>query len=148
MREVTFPQEDVVVAWPPVGALLLARLTPHRWDRMLAAGAFPTPGSALAVHAARITSVRERESIARVLRRCLTDPGVPVLCSRVAYHARNVRAAESVIDDITLRLHSPRPVSAVGVARLRRVLVDGLGPLYAGGRGDLRDVLRAAFVEL
>ncbi|GFG55541.1 hypothetical protein [Mycolicibacterium agri] len=42
-----------------------------------------------------------------------------------------------MIDAITLRLHSPRPVTAMGMARLRRLFADGAGPMYAGGRGDL-----------
>ena len=49
-----------------------------------------------------------------------------------------------MIDAITLRLHSPRSVSARGMARLRVVLADGCGPMYRDGRGDLTGRLGAA----
>ena len=49
---------------------------------------------------------------------------------------------------ITLRLHSPRHVSATGMARLRLLLSDGCGPMYEWGRGDLGDRLRAAAAAL
>jgi hypothetical protein len=62
----------------------------------------------------------------------------------VPVHRRNVTAAEDVIDMITLWLHSPRHVSATGMARLRLVLSDGCGPMYEWGHGDLGDRLRAA----
>jgi hypothetical protein len=63
-------------------------------------------------------------------------------------HATNIAAAEDLIDRITLRLHSPRPVSARGMARLRRLLSDGGGPLYKYGKGDLGGRLGAALAEL
>ena len=63
-------------------------------------------------------------------------------------HADNIAAAEDVIDAITLRLHSPRPVSARGMARLRVVLSDGCGPMYRYGRGDLSGRLGAALAAL
>lgn len=47
-----------------------------------------------------------------------------------------------------LRLHSPRPVTARGMARLRLLLADGGGPLYRFGRGDLEGRLMAAFAAL
>ncbi len=60
----------------------------------------------------------------------------------------NITAAEHLIDQVTLRLHSPRPVSALGMARLRLILSDGTGPLYRFGRGDLAGRLGAALAEL
>jgi hypothetical protein len=53
-----------------------------------------------------------------------------------------------MIDDITLRLHSPRQVTARGMALLRILLADGGGPLYRYGRGDLYGKLTAAFTAL
>ena len=98
---------------PSLAARVTARLRAHQLDRQLAVGVQAHPASALAVHQARLTSVAEREAIAR-----------------------------------TLRLHSPRPVSARGMARLRVVLSDGCGPLYRFGRGDLNGRLGAALAEL
>jgi hypothetical protein len=71
-----------------------------------------------------------------------------VFSSRIPLHPRNIAAAEELIDAITLRLHSPRPVSARGMARLRRVLSDGAGPLYWYGEGDLGGRLGAALAAL
>jgi hypothetical protein len=70
------------------------------------------------------------------------------MSSRVGLHTTNIEAAEDVIDAITLRLHSPRPVSARGMARLRVTLSDGCGPMYRYGRGDLRGRLGAALAAL
>jgi hypothetical protein len=74
--------------------------------------------------------------------------GLPPFSSRIPVHPDNIAAAEDLIDTITLRLHSPRPVSARGMARLRLVLCDGCGPLYRCGRGDLSGRLGAALAEL
>jgi hypothetical protein len=133
-----------------LAAHLIARLRAGKFDRMLSVGAPVPAGSALAVHAARVTSVSEREAVARALREAVHDAhrGSPVICARIPVHRANVLAAEHLIDDVTLRLHAPRPVSACGMARLRNVLSDGLGPLYQYGRGDLTGRLGAALAEL
>jgi hypothetical protein len=133
-----------------LAARLTARLRAGRFDRMLAVGVPAPQGSALAVHQARLTSVAEREAIAHSLRRSVIDArtgGMP-MSSRVPVHEDNITEAEDLIDAITLRLHSPRPVSARGMARLRQVLSDGRGPLYQFGRGDLKGRLGAALAEL
>ena len=70
------------------------------------------------------------------------------MLSRIPVNAPNIVAAADVIDAVTLRLHSPRPVGARGVARLRRLLADGSGPLYRYGSGDLTGRLRAALAAL
>jgi hypothetical protein len=76
-----------------------------------------------------------------------TNDGI-LWSSRIPLHRRNIAAAEPTIDAITLRLHSPLPVNARGVARLNRVINDGLGPLYAFGHGDLTGRLGAALAAL
>jgi hypothetical protein len=135
---------------PSLAARVMARLWAYQFDRQLAVGVPAPAGSALAVHQARLTSSAERESIARALRLAVHDAhaGLPPFSSRVPVHATNVAAAEELIDTITLRLHSPRPVGARGMARLRRVLSDGCGPMYRFGRGDLSGRLGAALAEL
>ena len=107
---------------------------PARLDREIDRCAAVHPGTALAVHVARLTGPSERERVAAGLRAApLNRPGVG--------------SVQDVVDDITLRLHAPRPVRARGVARLRLLLADAGGPLYAAGRGslpaDLRGVLAA-----
>jgi hypothetical protein len=133
-----------------LAARLIARLRAGRYDRMLAVGVPAPQGSALAVHQARLTSAAEREAVARSLRQSVHDAreGGPLLSSRVQPNAANIADAEEVIDAVTLRLRSPRPVSARGMARLRALLSDGCGPLYRFGRGDLKGRLGAALAEL
>ena len=139
-----------VVPRPSLASRLAARLRAGRLDRLLGVGVPAAAGSALAAHEARLTSLTEREAIARSLRRCVADAtgrGV-LLSSRVPLNVPNIMAAEDLIDAITLRLHSPRPVSARGMARLRQILADGAGPLYRFGRGDLNGRLGAALAAL
>ena len=131
-------------------AQLAARLFADYLDRQLAVGFVGPTGSALAVRAARLESDDERHSVARALRRAVVEShlGRPLGAPTVPVNRDNVAAAQDTIDRITLRLHSPRHVSARGMARLQRVVSDGCGPLYARGGGNLDDRLRAAFAAL
>mgnify|MGYP007044003774 FL=1 len=129
---------------------LRARLFAGRLDRELDAGAVPMPGSALAAHVARLTTVDEREALARALRHAMAEAhhaaaGVPL---RIPVNWESMIPCRDVVDDITLRLHSPRPVRARGVARLRILLSDGTGPLYKEGRGSLPAGLRGVLAAL
>jgi hypothetical protein len=134
---------------PSIAARVVARLRADKFDHQLAVGVPAPAGSALAVHQARLTSTAEREAIAWSLRVAVRDSHTgAVFSSRIPVHPRNVAAAEELIDAITLRLHSPRPVRARGMARLRRVLSDGSGPLYWYGEGDLGGRLGAALAAL
>jgi hypothetical protein len=137
-------------ARPSVRARVTARLRAPRFDRALAVGV-PTPaGSALAAHAARLTSVAERQTVARALRRAVRDAKDTraTQSARVPMHRANIASAEALIDEVKLRLHVPHPVSARGMARLRHLLSDGTGPLYHYGRGDLAGRLGAVLAAL
>jgi hypothetical protein len=46
--------------------------------------------------------------------------------------------ARDALLDVAERLRQPRPVCPEGVARVRRLLTDGGGPLYYGAPGELR----------
>ncbi|MCV7321430.1 hypothetical protein AWB99_08410 [Mycolicibacterium confluentis] len=131
-------------------ARLMVRLFAGRFDEALAFGCTVAPGNALGLHAARLTSDRERCGVARTLRRVSVQARQtrPLRPATVAVHRANVIAAEGAIDAVVQRLHSPLPVSAMGMARLRRLLTDGTGPMYASGRGDLDGRLHAALAEL
>jgi hypothetical protein len=131
-------------------ARLTARLRAGHFDRQIAVGVPAPEGSAIAVHQMRLTSVSEREAIARALRRTVRDARCDInpLTSRVPVHPTNITEAEDVIDKVTLRLHAPQPVSARGMARLRVLLADGCGPMYRFGQGDLRGRLGAALAAL
>lgn len=137
-------------ARPSLVSRLTARLRAGRLDRLIAVGVPAPVGSAQAAHEARLTSTAEREAIARSLRTAVADArgrGL-LMSSRVPLHVPNITAAADMIDAVTLRLHSPRPVSARGMARLRQILGDGTGPMYRYGRGDLRGRLGAALAAL
>jgi hypothetical protein len=143
MRRTSAPRPSLV-------ARVTARLRAFRLDRQLAVGVPAPTGSALAVHEARLTSVKEREAIAHTLMRAVHEArsgGNPV-GRRIPVHRNNILSAVDLIDAITLRLHSPRPVNARGMARLRVVMSDGCGPLYENGRGDLSGRLGAALAAL
>lgn len=134
----------------PLSKRVIALVKANTFDRMLAVGVPVPQGSALAVHAARLTSVREREAVARSLRRCSDDARNrdALVSSRISLNVPNITAAQDRIDQVTLRLHSPRPVTSRGVARLRMLLADGGGPMYRYGRGDLDGRLGAALAAL
>lgn len=133
-----------------LAARLTALLRAGHYDRLLAVGVPAREGSALAVHQMRLMTIAEREAIARSLRNTVREArsGANPLTSRVPLHPTNVLAAEDMIDAVTLRLHSPQPVSARGMARLRVLLADGRGPLYRFGHGDLKGRLGAALAAL
>jgi len=117
-------------ARPSVRARMTARLRAARFDRALAVGVPAPAGSALAAHAARLTSVPERQAVARALHRAVRDAKDTraTQTGRVPMHRANIASAEALIDEVRLRLHMPHPVSARGMARLRQLLSDGTGP--------------------
>ncbi|MBU8812211.1 hypothetical protein KL953_25305 [Mycolicibacterium goodii] len=131
-------------------ARLTARVCAGRYDDQLSLGFVGKPGSPQAIHAARLESDRERQCIARTLGRFLTDAheGRVWITPRVPVHAANISAAAATIHEVIERLLAPRPVDARGVARLRKLLADGAGPLYLSGVGDLEGRLRAAMAAM
>jgi hypothetical protein len=135
---------------PTLAARLTARILADRLDRLIAVGVPAPAGSVLAAHEARLESTAERETIAQSLRTALADANGRglLLSSRIPLHVPNITAAQDMIEAVTLRLQSPRPVNARGVARLRQILSDGTGPFYRYGRGDLRGRLGAALAAL
>src|SRR4029077_8639385 len=136
---------------PSIRARVTARLRAARLDRALAVGVPAPAGSALAVHAARLSSVAERHAVARTLRRAVHDANDDPRATRsgrVPMHRANIAAAQALIDEVTRRLHAPAPVSTRGMARLRQLLCTGTSPLYRHGRGDLAGRLSAALAAL
>ncbi|WP_445165243.1 hypothetical protein ACTXG7_15025 [Mycolicibacterium sp. Dal123E01] len=126
-----------LLAGATLASRLRARLFAGRLDREAEVGLVPLPGSSLAVHLARLASAEERHTLAHELRHLLTD-----------LHPERLAACRGVIDDITLLLHSPRPMRARGMARLRILLSDGTGPLYRNGRGSPAAALRGVLAAL
>jgi hypothetical protein len=135
---------------PSIRARLTARLRAPRFDRALAVGVPAPAGSALAAHAARLSSVAERHAVARALRRAVRDATDTraTRTGRVPMHPANIAAAQALIDEVTRRLQAPDPVNTRGMARLRQLLSTGTSPLYRHRRGDLAGRLSAALAAL
>jgi hypothetical protein len=131
-------------------ARLAATLFAGRYDRQVEDCLPIQPGTALEVHATRLTSLLERERLARALRSALVDGKSPraVVSPKVPVHGAGITAVEDVVDDVTLRLHAPQPVHARGMARLRLLLTDGTGPLFHADRGSLAAELRGVLAAL
>lgn len=143
----TTAPEATNTAHPSGWSRLQSRLHGRRLDAQIEIGAPIMPGSALAAHAVRITSFREREQLARALRSTLRDEHNP-FSARVPVDRAAVRSAEPLIDEVALRLHTPLPVRVRGMARLRLLLADGRGPLYRTGHGSLIAQLRGVLAAL
>ena len=135
---------------PSLAARLQARLFASRLNREVEAGAVVVPGTPLAVHVARLTSVQQRQALARGLCRAVDATDSPRQGVSVPFpiHSGRVAGCRSEIDQITSLLESPRPVRPRGMARLWTLLTDGTGPLYDGGSGSLAAELRAVMAAL
>src|SRR5581483_3534431 len=114
----------------------LARVRARALDRALIEGVDPAASPQLALRARRLTSPRTRAAVASSLERLAVsepDPGrrFQVLPFRTAGRANARQLAE-----IAARLRDPAPVYSPGVARLRRLISDGTGPVYADRTGE------------
>ena len=129
---------------------VIAELFATRFDKQLAAGVAPEPGSALAAHVSRVASAGERRQLAEALRNSVSETHSrrTRMSARIPVDRSGVAAAVGLIDQVALRLLGPRPVSARGVARLRLLLSDGGGPMYWSGGRDLGAELRAVLAQL
>jgi hypothetical protein len=144
----TPPQSAGRIPW---SARLAARVFARHYDMQVEDGVPPMPGSALAVHTARLTGSQEREDLARALRAVLRrgkEPRGGALTARLPLQFTRIVAAEDIIDEVTLRLHAPLPVRARGMARLRILLSDGAGPLYNSSCGSVAAELRGVLAAL
>jgi len=129
---------------------VIAQLFANRFDKQLAAGVAPEPGSALAAHVARLASAGERRKLAETLQHSVSETHSrrTRISAQIPVDRSGVAAAVGLIDQVVLRLRGPRPVSARGVARLRLLLSDGCGPMYWSGGGDLGAALRVVLAQL
>ena len=128
----------------------IAQLFATRFDKQLAAGVAPKPGSALAAHVARLASADERRMLAETLQHSVSETHSrrTRMSATIPVDRSGVAAAVGLIDQVVLRLLGPRPVSARGVARLRLLLSDGGGPMYYSRGGDLGAELRVVLAQL
>jgi hypothetical protein len=110
---------------------VVARLRAGSLDRALAAGASPESSVPLALHAGQLCGQGERRSLARSLTRIAElarSPGSPR--AQVPVSSPAVRRCERELRVLVERLSAPGPVGVRGVARLKRLVTDGTGPLY------------------
>jgi hypothetical protein len=130
---------------------LVARLRAARLDDELARGVAPEASVALLLRAQTLIAPSTRAALAREIQRILRDAlsGYVWVISRVTPRRREVLDAAEELEALAHRLVEPGPVSADGVARVRLLLTDGCGPLYAHGASErLRTVASAALDSL
>lgn len=125
-----------------------ARLLTARFDRELEDCVPVLPGSALALHVQRITSASERQRLATGLRVALdrARAGESPLSARIPLCRRQILADEVLFGEILQRLDTPARTR--GIVRLRLLLTDGAGPLYAVGCGSLAAQLKGVLAAL
>jgi hypothetical protein len=133
--------------WPNIGsagrhpraARLLAHLRAPWLDRQLAAGVASWHSPTHAARALQLTSARNRTALARSLERLVEqaeEPPTPARSAVIEPCRPQVREARPIILTMAFRLRSRSPVAARGMARLKLLLSDGVGPCYAPSRPD------------
>jgi hypothetical protein len=143
------PRPREADAAPGWSARLSARFFAARYDQELDSGVNPLPGTALAVHCARLASAAERADLARALRLAAADAAVGAWTNpRVPVHRDAVKQAADVVEEVLSKLDEPQGVRVRGMARLRMLLSDGRGPLYRSGSGSLNAALRGVLAAL
>jgi hypothetical protein len=116
---------------------LMARLRAGALDRELARGVAPESCGALTLRARTLIGPSARATLARQLRRVVSDArGGHVWLSRVAVRRPEVLDAADDLDLLATRLAAPGPVDVRGVAQVQLLLTDGTGPLYFRGATD------------
>jgi hypothetical protein len=129
--------ELLVAHRPVVHSPLLHRLRVRccleTLDQALAAGADPAASPDLALRARQLTSPEERAATAAALEEAIAEALDPPrgLTARVPVQAAQVLAARPFLERLAAELREVRAPRAQGVARARRILADGTGPLYA-----------------
>jgi RNase P protein component len=99
----------------------------------LATGADPGSSPELALRAAQLTSKRERNLLARTVRRTIAEARKPAILPHnvVIIRRRAVLDAEPALQALIERLGRPEPVSAKGMALAERIFSDAEhSPLY------------------
>jgi hypothetical protein len=111
---------------------LRARIAARRLDRDLANGGSPDTDVVVALHARRLLGMRERRRLADGLTHALlvsTRPPASVIVPTVV-DRRAVAGAAAEVVELCRHLLTPGPISVRGVACVRALLTNGVGPLY------------------
>ena len=130
---------------------VIARVRSAGLDRVIADGVDPNGDRLLAARAEQLMSRQSRDSLIAVLRAdldeaiwfCSQDELDPRRRQRELFKAR--AELQRLIDCLT----GEKEISAQGIARLRRLVTDHLGPMYGHGPpGTLERTLRTAIEQL
>jgi hypothetical protein len=129
---------------------LLVRARVSALDHELAGGASPESNVLLAVHAGRLGDPAQRRQLARSLTRIVAASDAPVgRRVRAPVSRPAVRQAQPELAALARCLSGSGPVDVHGVARVRKLLADGTGPLYQSGPPErLRHELAALLAAL
>ena len=118
-----------------------ARFRGRSLDRALSIGEDPASSPVLTRRAAWLTSTKNRNALARSIRRLLDPPSGrrPGPSAAVPPHRGELAGARMPLARVAALLEIAEPVYARGVARLQLLLTEGGSPLYAPQRtGELR----------
>jgi hypothetical protein len=130
---------------------LWTHLRSRRLDRALASYVSPDSSAALSLRARALIGATSRAGLAGSVRRLINEAEHPM--SPLTFHvpicrAKILRSSET-LDALADRLASTEPVDACGVARVRLLLTDGSGPIYARPTAnDLEPALQRILVAL
>ncbi len=128
---------------PAAGNVILPRM-PASWathlhatelDDALVRGASPAASPLLRARAAWLTAPRRRRIVAKGLNSSIRRGAIPwsrlALTTGVRVVPEAAGDARPALEQLARRLLSPVPPAPAGVVLARRLLTDGIGPLYA-----------------
>jgi len=121
---------------------VLARVRAFALDGALAQGVSPESSPALELRAETLigpAAWQLGDQLRQILLKAEARRRFPI--HAVPISGRLVREVEPELSQLALRLLDERPVAVRGVARVRKLLCDGRGPLY--GAGDADELRRA-----
>jgi len=134
---------------PPFTARVAARVFAGRLDRELIAGADPASRPRLAARASLLTSQSTRDELADGLDVVLASAQRPPRRARELPRPTPVLANAALLRELASVLRGPSPLYAPGIARVRRLLTNGTGPMYTSRDGlALEHELRRARVSV
>jgi hypothetical protein len=134
---------------PPFTARLAARLLARRLDRELIRGADPASRPRLAARAALLTSQSTRDELADGLDVVLSSAQRPAGRVHAQPRPAPVLANAALLRELAGVLRGPGPLYVAGIARVRRLLTDGTGPMYTSRDGiALERELRRARISV
>lgn len=136
-------QSDIPRPRVPQSARVRARLRGWSLDAELASGADPGSRPELAARARWLCRARHRRQLATGLEHIVREAERPAspLTASPPVHRPTIRAARADLLAIAAELRQPGSLAPRGIALVRRLLVDDVGPLHAGGMERLQPAL-------